>query len=252
MKIASKIQNVKVSLLNGMKITVPEKLLGGLALGAILMTAVALPSGTAQASPLTEPPVTGMRVDIEDEGGTGRMFEPWELGQGTNPYASQSDASQVGVLAAPILIVEPLVDISNLGGGITDFEEAYTSEVNMVSDLGGGITDFEEAYTSKVNVVSDLGGGITDFEEAYTSKVNVVSDLGGGITDFEEAYTSKVNVVSDLGGGITDFEEAYTSEVNVVSNLGGGITDFEEAYTSEVSLLHPENEQANLFPEVEL
>ena len=32
MKMASKIQNVMVNLLNGMKITVPAKLLGGLAL----------------------------------------------------------------------------------------------------------------------------------------------------------------------------------------------------------------------------
>ena len=152
MKIASQIQNAKVSLLHGMKITVPAKLLGGLALGAILMTAVALPSGTAQASPLTEPPVEGMMVDIEDEGGTGRMFEPWEFGQGTNPYANQSDASPVGVLAAPLIVAEPLVDISDLGGGITDFEEAWTSRVNVASDLGGGITDFEEAWTGKVRL----------------------------------------------------------------------------------------------------
>ena len=150
MKMASKIQNVMVNLLNGMKITVPAKLLGGLALGAILMAAVALPSGNAQASPLTEPPVTGMTVDIENEGGTGRMFEAWEFGEGTNPYANQRDSSQVGVLAAPLVIAEPLVDISNLGGGITDFEETWTSEVNVVSDLGGGITDFEGAWTSNV------------------------------------------------------------------------------------------------------
>ena len=56
----------------------------------------------------------------------------------------------------------------------------------------------------------------------------------------------------DLGGGITDFEEAYTSEVNVVSDLGGGITDFEEAWTGKVRLNHNQNEQANIFPEVEL
>ena len=153
MKMASKIQIVMVNMLNGMKITVPAKLLGGLALGAILMTAVALPSGNAQASPLTEPPVTGMMVDIEDEGGTGRMFEPWEFGEGTNPYANQSYASRVGVLAAPLVIAELLVDISNLGGGTTDFEEAYTSKVSMdISNLGGGITDFEEAWTSKARL----------------------------------------------------------------------------------------------------
>ena len=213
MKMASKIQSVMVNLLNGMKITVPAKLLGGLALGAILMAAVALPSGNAQASPLTEPPVTGMTVDIENEGGTGRMFEAWEFGEGTNPYANQRDSSQVGVLAAPLLIAEPLVDVSDLGGGITDFEEAYTSEVSMdVSDLSGGITDFEEAYTSEVSMD-----------------------------------------VSNLGGGITDFEEAYTSEVSMdIRNLGGGITDFEEAWTSKVRMDHDQNEQANIFPEVEL
>ena len=55
-----------------------------------------------------------------------------------------------------------------------------------------------------------------------------------------------------MGGGITDFEEAYTSEVNVVSDLGGGITDFEEAWTGKVRLNHNQNEQANIFPEVEL
>ena len=69
---------------------------------------------------------------------------------------------------------------------------------------------------------------------------------------YEEAYTSKVNVVSDLGGGITDFEEAWTSRVNVASDLGGGITDFEEAWTVKVRLNHNQNEQANIFPEVEL
>ena len=35
----------------------------------------------------------------------------------------------------------------------------------------GGITDFEETYTSKVNVASDRGGGITDFEEPYVNAV---------------------------------------------------------------------------------
>ena len=56
----------------------------------------------------------------------------------------------------------------------------------------------------------------------------------------------------DLGGGITDFEEAWTSRVNVASDLGGGITDFEEAWTGKVRLNHNQNEQANIFPEVEL
>ncbi len=58
----------------------------------------------------------------------------------------------------------------------------------MASDLGGGITDFEEAYTSKVNVDSDLGGGITDFEEAYTSKVSLLQ------TENEEA-----NIFPEVG-----------------------------------------------------
>ncbi len=113
------------------------------------------------------------------------MITSVALSSGTTP-ASPLSANPVS---------EAVIDIEDLGGGITDFEEAYTTMVNVSSDLGGGITDFEEAYTSMVNVVSDLGGGITDFEEAYTSEVNVVSDLGGGITDFEEAYTSEVSLL---------------------------------------------------------
>ena len=35
-------------------------------------------------------------------------------------------------------------------------------------------------------------------------------------------------------------------------DLGGGITDFEEAWTGKVRLNHNQNEQANIFPEVEL
>ena len=241
-------------------------------MGAMLITATFLPSGTAQANPLSEPPVVETVIDIEDEGGTGRLFEPWELEQGSNPYMNHSKSSRGGLLAAPLVkIVEPLVDIEDEGGTGRMFE-AY--ELNVSSDLGGGITDFEEAFTNKVNVGSDLGGGITDFEEAYTNKVNVGSDLGGGITDFEEPYTNKVNVGSNLGGGITDFEEPYTNKVNVGSDLGGGITDFEEPYTSKVSSLPTqlvdiedeggtgrmfeaweysgEHQQADIFPEVEL
>ena len=179
MKITSQIQSLKVSLRQGLKITVPAKLLGGLALGAMLLTAVALPSGAAQASPLTELPGGEVVMDIENEGGTVGLFEPWEFGQGTNPYLDNGKSVRGGVLGAPLYIAEAAAG-SDLGGGITDFEEAYTTKVNAGSDLGGGITDFEEAYTTKVNVSSDLGGGITDFEEAYTSEVNVVSDLGVG------------------------------------------------------------------------
>ena len=55
MKIASRIQNVKVSLLHGMKITVPAKLLGGLVLGVTLMTAIALSSGATYAAEPSQP-----------------------------------------------------------------------------------------------------------------------------------------------------------------------------------------------------
>ena len=55
MKIASRIQNVKVSLLHGMKITVPAKLLGGLVLGVTLMTAIALSSGTTYTAEPLQP-----------------------------------------------------------------------------------------------------------------------------------------------------------------------------------------------------
>ena len=57
MKIASQIENAKVSLWQGLQITVPGSCLGGLALGAMVITAVALPSGAAQPSPLSEPHV---------------------------------------------------------------------------------------------------------------------------------------------------------------------------------------------------
>ncbi|MCI0787754.1 MAG: hypothetical protein J4O09_15720, partial [Chloroflexi bacterium] len=135
MKIVSQIENAKVSLRQGLKITVPAKLLGGLALGAMLMTAVALPSGAAQASPLTELPGGEVVMDIENEGGTVGLFEVWEFGQGTNPYLDNGKSVQGGVLAAPLYIAVPPVG-SDLGGGITDFEEAYTTKVNLSSDLG--------------------------------------------------------------------------------------------------------------------
>ncbi len=101
MKIVSQIQSVKVNLLNGLKINAPVKLLGGLALGAILITSVALSSGTTPASPLSANPVS-----------------------------------------------EAVIDIDDLGGGITDFEELYTSKVNVASDLGGGIPDDEWMFNS--------------------------------------------------------------------------------------------------------
>lgn len=47
---------------------------------------------------------------------------------------NQSESSQVGVLASPLTIAEPLEDISNLGTGITDFEEAYTNEVSLLQN----------------------------------------------------------------------------------------------------------------------
>ncbi len=43
--------------------------------------------------------------------------------------------------------------------------------VRSSSDLGGGITDFEEPYVNAVRSSSDLGGGITDFEEPYVNAV---------------------------------------------------------------------------------
>ncbi len=110
MKIVSQIQSVRVNLLNGLKNNALAKLLGGLALGAILITSVALSSGTTPVSPLSASPVS-----------------------------------------------EAVIDIDDLGGGITDFEEAYTSKVNVASDLGGGITDFEEPYVNAVRSSSDLG-----------------------------------------------------------------------------------------------
>ncbi len=331
MKIVSQIQSVKVNLLNGLKINAPVKLLGGLALGAILITSVALSSGTTPASPLSANPVSEVVIDIDDLGGGITDFE-------------EAYTSKVNVA-------------SDLGGGITDFEEPYVNTVRSNTDLGGGITDFEEPYVNTVRSSNDLGGGISDFEEPYVNAVrssavevqwdlddifnssstgltsepvevqwdledmfNAVrsgNDLGGGITDFEEPYVNAVrssavevqweleelfnasstgltsepvevqwdledmfNAVrsgNDLGGGITDFEEPYVNAVRSSSDLGGGITDFEEPYTSKVSSLPTqlvdiedeggtgrmfepwefsswagENEQANLFPEVEL
>ena len=158
------------------------------------------------------------------------------FGQGANPYANQSDASRAGVLAAPLVIAEPLVDISNLGGGITDFEEAYTGEVNVASDSGLPITADDEWIFGSPYVELNLG--------AVNSPANVACDLGGGITADDEWIFGSPFVELNLG--------AVTPPANVASDLGDGITDFEEAYTSKVSLLQTQNEQANIFPEVEL
>ena len=75
--------------------------------------------------------------------------------------------------------------------------------------------------------------------------------------DLEDKFNhSSVRAASDLGGGITDFEEPYTSKV---SSLPTQLVDIkDEGGTGwmfepwEFSNWAGENEQANLFPEVEL
>ena len=194
MKIVSQIQSVKVNLLNGLKFNAPAKLLGGLALGAILITSVALSSGTTPASPLPANPV---------------------------PEAVRSS--------------------SDLGGGITDFEEPYVNAVrasavevqwdleDIFNSSSTGLTsepvevqwDLEDMFNA-VRSGSDLGGGITDFEEPYVNAVRASSDLGGGITDFEEPYVNAVRSSSDLGGGIPDDEWMFNSPYHQdFSNVGG-------------------------------
>ncbi len=55
MKIVSQIQSVKLSLSQGLQITVQAKLIGGLVLGVTLMTAIALSSGATYAAEPSQP-----------------------------------------------------------------------------------------------------------------------------------------------------------------------------------------------------
>lgn len=121
MEIPSQSERGKVSIWQILQVKATAKLVGGLALAAILTAALALPLGTGQASPLSDPPVQAAAVDIEVEGGTGSLFEPWELGHGTNPYMTDSGSVGGGVLA-PLVSVEPLVDIEDEGGTGRMFE----------------------------------------------------------------------------------------------------------------------------------
>ena len=72
----------------------------------------------------------------------------------------------------------------------------------------------------------------------------------------QEPYVNPVRTSNDLGGGITDFEGPYTSKV---SSLPTQLMDIEDEGGTgrmfepwEFSNWAGENEQANLFPEVEL
>ncbi len=186
MKIVSQIQSVKVNLLNGLKINAPVKLLGGLALGAILITSVALSSGTTPTSPLSANPVSVAVIDIDD-----------------------------------------------LGGGITDFEEPY---VNAVRASAVEVQwDLEDIFnSSSTGLTSEPVEVQWDLEDMFNA-VRSGSDLGGGITDFEELYTSKV---SSLSTQLVDIEDE------------GGTGRMFAPW--EFSNWAGENNQANLFPEVEL
>ena len=210
MKIASQRESAKVSLWQGLQFTVPAKLLGGLALGAMLVTATFLPVGSAQASPLAEPPVEAVAVDIEDEGGTGRLFEPWELGQGTNLYVNHSKPSRVGVLATPLVIVEPMVDIEDEGGTGRMFEPYELVQPLVDIEDEGGIGRMFEAY--------ELAQPLVDIEDE------------GGTGRMFEAY--------ELVQPLVDIEDE------------GGTGRMFEPW--EYSNRAGENEQADIFPEVEL
>ena len=230
MKGTNHITDVTTWLPKGLKSKTVAKVLGGLAIGALMLTA------------------TGLAI---------------ETGQASDPVSNPAS-----------------VATTKIGGGISDFEEPYVNAVRSNSDLGGGITDFEEPYVNAVRSSSDLGGGITDdewmfispyrqdFSNGSSAEVRVTPSVVQGIPDDEwmsnSPFHQDFSAVGKLGvetaavtvQGITDFEEPYTSSV---SSLPTQLVDIEDEGGTgrmfepwEFSNLAGENEQANLFPEVEL
>ena len=101
MKIVSQIQSVKVNLLNGLKFNAPVKLLGGLALGAILITSVALSSGTTPASPLSASSVSEAVINIDDLGG-GIPDDEWMFNSPYHQDFSNGSSAEVRVTPSTV------------------------------------------------------------------------------------------------------------------------------------------------------
>ena len=151
-----------------MKITknTPVKILGGLALGALLLGATALTQGTN--NPVTGELNMGPAAPVTLGGGI--PDDEWMF---NSPYHQDfSNGSSVEVRVTPSTVQ-----------GIPDdqwmFNSPFHQDFSAVGKLGvetaavtiQGITDFEEPYVNAVRPSSDLGGGITDFEEPYVNGV---------------------------------------------------------------------------------
>ena len=68
------IRKLNMRLSNSVSRNFPAKVIGGLALGALLAVATALPLSPAQASPLTVPPVEKLATDIESTFGLAEEY----------------------------------------------------------------------------------------------------------------------------------------------------------------------------------
>ena len=118
MKIASQIESAKVSLRQGLQITVPAKLLGGLALSAVLMGATVLSFSPAYAD---EPESSLVREQVihpeDDPFGTITGYKD----------ARMRTSTQGGVLGAPLLSAT-VVDLEDDPfGTVTGYKDARMS-----------------------------------------------------------------------------------------------------------------------------
>jgi len=120
LNLESILTEAKSRLTNASGALTPMKMLAGLAVGALLVTAMALPLATVFSGGPSQPLVS---EQIVLGGGITDFEEPY-----VNPVRSSSD----------------------LGVGITDFEEPCVNPVRSSSDLGVGITDFEEPCVTPV------------------------------------------------------------------------------------------------------
>ncbi|MFQ6027720.1 MAG: hypothetical protein ACE5Q6_09535 [Dehalococcoidia bacterium] len=200
-----KLTNVNIWLSENLTAKTPAKLLGGLALGALLITATALPLGSIQADEPNQPLVSEKVVIDPEEGPFGAItgyvdeFEEW----GMAPHGIARETSPVVDRAGEY------VDEFEEWGMVLDGTSRATSPV--VDRAGEYVDEFEEwgmvlhGIARETSPVVDLAGEYVDeFEEwgmaphGIARETSPVVDLAGEYVDeFEEwGMTSqpKVNI----------------------------------------------------------